>query len=162
MRYFPAYCESCHRSFLEPANVHGAERPEAAPNCPRCEQPGRLVPGAYYAEGDRQLFAAMESAIHEARLSPAQIAIVVGQLERIASGGEPSLARTRELVGRLTGLHRLESTLADETLSPFRVHGLLFSLFSPLAEGWSLHSSPAVSSAGGADAAVAEPLSGTG
>lgn len=162
MRYFPAHCESCHRSFLEQANIHGAEPPQPAPTCPHCMQPGRLVPGAYYAEGDRPLFAVMESAIHEARLSPAQIAIVVGQLERIANGGEPSLARLRELVGRLAGLHRLESALSDETLSAFRVHGLLFSLFSPLAEGWSVHSGPSVSSGVRPADDVAEPLSGTG
>lgn len=123
MRYFPGHCDGCGRSFLS-----ASDAPGAAPACPRCDHPGRLIPGAYYAEGDRGLFAALETALHDARLAPPQLGALLGQLESIAQRGAPSIAELREAVRRIAGLHAVEALLADESLSARRLLGLLFSL----------------------------------
>ncbi len=61
MRHYPAYCTDCKRLWL----VATESAPSASPTCPRCDDRGRLVPGAYYSDPGSLVFARLEAAIHD-------------------------------------------------------------------------------------------------
>lgn len=78
MRHYPAYCADCKRLWL----VATESAPSASPTCPRCDDRGRLVPGAYYSDPGGAVFTRLESAIHDANLGAAALAKISGELER--------------------------------------------------------------------------------
>lgn len=78
MRHYPAYCTDCKRLWL----VATESAPSASPTCPRCDEKGRLVPGAYYSDPGSVVFTQLESAIHEAALGPPALGKMSGELER--------------------------------------------------------------------------------
>src|SRR5688572_18697569 len=69
MRHYPAYCTDCKRLWL----VATESAPSASPTCPRCDDRGRLVPGAYYSDPGSAVFMRLEAAIHDAQLSLAAL-----------------------------------------------------------------------------------------
>jgi hypothetical protein len=78
MRHYPAYCSDCKRLWL----VATESAPSASPTCPRCDDRGRLVPGAYYSDPGSLVFARLETAIHERNLGPVALGRISGELER--------------------------------------------------------------------------------
>jgi hypothetical protein len=78
MRHYPAYCTDCKRLWL----VATESAPSASPSCPRCDDRGRLVPGAYYSDPGSVVFARLEAAVHEAKLGGGALGRLSGELER--------------------------------------------------------------------------------
>jgi hypothetical protein len=78
MRHYPAYCTDCKRLWL----VATESAPSASPTCPRCDDRGRLVPGAYYSDPGSTIFMQLEAAIHDAGLGPVALGKISGELER--------------------------------------------------------------------------------
>ncbi len=88
MRHFPACCSDCRRLFL----VSTAQAPSASPECPRCGERGRLVPGAYYSEPGAVIFNRLEEAVQTAQLGPNALRELGAELERILpSPMEPAI-----------------------------------------------------------------------
>jgi len=77
MRHYPAYCADCQRLWL----VATEDAPSASPTCPRCQDRGRLVPGAYYSDPASVVFTKLETAICAAGLSARDLARIATDLE---------------------------------------------------------------------------------
>lgn len=78
MRHYPAYCTDCKRLWL----VATAGAPSASPECPRCRDLGRIVPGAYYSDPASEVFNALEAAIEASSLTPRQLGQLAAELEQ--------------------------------------------------------------------------------
>ena len=90
MRHYPAYCTDCRRLWL----VATIETPSASPVCPRCQERGRLVPGAYYSDPASVLFTQIETAISAQKLTPSALARQATELEHLLpSPTEPEIHR---------------------------------------------------------------------
>src|SRR5262249_28273383 len=100
MRYFPAFCAACQRSFL--VKTDGVQQPFAQPTCVFCESIARLVPSAYYGEVDRARFESAEMVIHQARMSGGQLAALVLGLERATMTIEPQRRAAIEMFSRVS------------------------------------------------------------
>jgi hypothetical protein len=101
MRHYPAYCTDCKRLWL----VATESAPSASPNCPRCDDRGRLVPGAYYSDPGSLVFERLESAIHGAGLSPQALGRLSGELERaLPSPTEQAIDETYDRIMTDLGL----------------------------------------------------------
>jgi hypothetical protein len=79
MRHYPAYCSDCRRLWL----VATQAAPSASPTCPRCEDRGRLVPGAYYSDPASVVFTKLEEAIVGSRMSTNELGSLSAELERL-------------------------------------------------------------------------------
>jgi hypothetical protein len=79
MRHYPAYCSDCKRLWL----VATQDAPSASPICPRCQDRGRLVPGAYYSDPASAVFNKLESAIVASGLSATALGKLCSELERL-------------------------------------------------------------------------------
>jgi hypothetical protein len=79
MRHYPAYCSDCKRLWL----VATQDAPSASPTCPRCNERGRLVPGAYYSDPASVVFNKLEAAIVASSLSANALGRLSGELERL-------------------------------------------------------------------------------
>lgn len=79
MRHFPACCSDCRRLWL----VSTAQAPSASPECPRCGERGRLVPGAYYSDPGAVIFERLEAAVQTANLNAAALLELGNELERV-------------------------------------------------------------------------------
>lgn len=79
MRHYPAYCTDCKRLWL----VATESAPSASPSCPRCDDRGRLVPGAYYSDPGSLVFARLEAAIHDSGVGAAALGRMSIELERL-------------------------------------------------------------------------------
>jgi hypothetical protein len=79
MRHFPACCSDCRRLWL----VSTAQAPSASPECPRCGERGRLVPGAYYSDPGAAIFERLEQAVQTAQLSARALLELGTELERV-------------------------------------------------------------------------------
>ena len=79
MRHYPAYCSDCARLWL----VATQDAPSASPTCPRCQERGRLVPGAYYSDPASVVFIKLEQALVASKLGPAALGRMAGDLERL-------------------------------------------------------------------------------
>jgi len=79
MRHYPAYCPDCQRLWL----VATQDAPSASPTCPRCQDRGRLVPGAYYSDPASVVFTKLETAICAAGLSARDLAHMATDLEHL-------------------------------------------------------------------------------
>jgi hypothetical protein len=79
MRHYPAYCPDCQRLWL----VATQDAPSASPTCPRCQDRGRLVPGAYYSDPASVVFTKLETAIFAAGLSARDLARIATDLEHL-------------------------------------------------------------------------------
>ena len=79
MRHYPAYCTDCKRLWL----VATENAPSASPSCPRCDDRGRLVPGAYYSDPGSLVFTRLEAAIHDSNLGPPALGRMSIELERL-------------------------------------------------------------------------------
>ncbi len=79
MRHYPAYCSDCQRLWL----VATEDAPSASPTCPRCEERGRLVPGAYYSDPASVLFTKLEGAVVGSDMSPSALGRLSSELERL-------------------------------------------------------------------------------
>ncbi len=90
MRHYPAYCSDCLRLWL----VATIETPSASPVCPRCQERGRLVPGAYYSDHASVVFAQIETAISAQQLTASALARQATELERLLpTPSEPEIDR---------------------------------------------------------------------
>jgi len=78
MRHYPAYCTDCKRLWL----VATQSAPSASPTCPRCGDPGRLVPGAYYSDAASLVFVQLEEAVQAADMRLSALGQLAGELER--------------------------------------------------------------------------------
>ena len=88
MRHFPASCPDCRRLWL----VSTAQAPSASPECPRCAERGRLVPGAYYSDPGALIFTQLEEAVHAAQLATTALHELCIELEGVLpSPIEPEL-----------------------------------------------------------------------
>jgi hypothetical protein len=105
MRHYPAYCTDCKRLWL----VATESAPSASPTCPRCDDKGRLVPGAYYSDPGSVVFTRLEAAIHEAALGPVALAKMTSELERTLPS--PTEAAIEEAYDRITAQLGLGSEL---------------------------------------------------
>lgn len=79
MRHYPAYCTDCKRLWL----VATESAPSASPTCPRCDDRGRLVPGAYYSDPGSFVFVRLETAIHDSALGAGALGRMSIELERL-------------------------------------------------------------------------------
>lgn len=79
MRHYPAYCSDCKRLWL----VATESAPSASPSCPRCNDRGRLVPGAYYSDPGSTVFTRLEAAIHDAQLGLGGLGRMAIEIERM-------------------------------------------------------------------------------
>lgn len=79
MRHYPAYCPDCQRLWL----VATQDAPSASPTCPRCQDRGRLVPGAYYSDPASVVFTKLETAVCAAGLSARDLARIATDLEHL-------------------------------------------------------------------------------
>jgi hypothetical protein len=79
MRHYPAYCSDCARLWL----VATESAPSASPSCPRCDERGRLVPGAYYSDPASLVFNRLEGAIIASGMTPGALGRLSADLERL-------------------------------------------------------------------------------
>jgi hypothetical protein len=79
MRHYPAYCPDCKRLWL----VATESAPSASPTCPRCQDRGRLVPGAYYSDPASMTFTKLETALFGAGLGVAVLGRMATELEEL-------------------------------------------------------------------------------
>lgn len=79
MRHYPAYCADCKRLWL----VATESAPSASPTCPRCDDRGRLVPGAYYSDPGSVVFTRLEQALHDAQLGIAALGRLANEIDRM-------------------------------------------------------------------------------
>ncbi len=79
MRHYPAYCPDCKRLWL----VATESAPSASPTCPRCQDRGRLVPGAYYSDPASVVFTKLEGALFGAGLGVAALGRLAVELEEL-------------------------------------------------------------------------------
>jgi hypothetical protein len=99
MRHYPAYCSDCKRLWL----VATIDVPSASPTCPRCQERGRLVPGAYYSEPASVFFMKLENAICDGHFPPSALGRLATDLEHLLpSPTEPEIDHAfNEVIGRL-------------------------------------------------------------
>jgi len=91
MRHYPAYCSDCKRLWL----VATDSVPSASPTCPRCQERGRLVPGAYYSDPASVVFTKLEAAIDTSAPGPQALARLATELEHLLpSPTEAEIERT--------------------------------------------------------------------
>lgn len=101
MRHFPASCPDCHRLWL----VGTSQAPSASPECPRCGERGRLVPGAYYSDPGASIFTRLEEAVENTQLSLAALHELSCELERVLpSPSEPAIEATFSVTMTRLGL----------------------------------------------------------
>lgn len=101
MRHYPAYCSDCKRLWL----VATESAPSASPTCPRCDDRGRLVPGAYYSDSNSVIFARLEAAVFDAKLSLAALGRMATELERtLPSPTEPAIDEAYQRIMTELGL----------------------------------------------------------
>jgi hypothetical protein len=79
MRHYPAYCSDCKRLWL----VATEDVPSASPTCPRCNDRGRLIPGAYYSDPASLVFTKLEAAVVACGLEPSALGRLGAELERL-------------------------------------------------------------------------------
>jgi hypothetical protein len=79
MRHYPAYCSDCRRLWL----VATMETPSASPVCPRCQERGRLVPGAYYSDPASVVFVQVEAAFSAKELTASALGRLAAELEKL-------------------------------------------------------------------------------
>jgi hypothetical protein len=79
MRHYPAYCSDCKRLWL----VATPNAPSASPTCPRCQERGRLVPGAYYSDPASLIFTKLETAVETSGLGAQALARLATELEHL-------------------------------------------------------------------------------
>jgi hypothetical protein len=77
MRHYPAFCTDCRRLWL----VATASSPSSSPECPRCKERGRLVPGAYYSDPASVVFLELEAAIENSSLATAALGKLSSRIE---------------------------------------------------------------------------------
>lgn len=101
MRHYPAYCSDCRRLWL----VATPETPSASPVCPRCQERGRLVPGAYYSDAASLVFSQLEAAIATQQPTAAALRRLAAKLEQLLpSPAEPEIDQAFSEVMRDLGL----------------------------------------------------------
>jgi hypothetical protein len=101
MRHYPAYCTDCKRLWL----VATESAPSASPTCPRCDEKGRLVPGAYYSDPGSVVFTQLEAAIHDAALGAPALAKMTVELERtLPSPTEAAIDEAHDRIAAQLGL----------------------------------------------------------
>jgi hypothetical protein len=79
MRHYPAYCSDCKRLWL----VATLDAPSASPTCPRCQDRGRLVPGAYYSDSASVVFIKLERALVESAIGAGPLGRLAAELEQL-------------------------------------------------------------------------------
>jgi hypothetical protein len=79
MRHYPAYCSDCKRLWL----VATQDAPSASPTCPRCQERGRLVPGAYYSDPSSMVFNKLEAAVVSSGIDAGALGRLAVELERL-------------------------------------------------------------------------------
>lgn len=106
MRHYPAHCSDCMRLWL----VATQDAPSASPTCPRCQERGRLVPGAYYSDPASVVFIKLEQAIVESAMSPSALGHLAAELERLLPS--PTEGEIEQAFARLTERLGLGNELA--------------------------------------------------
>src|SRR3954468_22665837 len=79
MRHYPAHCSDCKRLWL----VATQDAPSASPVCPRCQERGRLVPGAYYSDPASVVFTQVEAAVSGQQLGATALGRLAADLEKL-------------------------------------------------------------------------------
>src|SRR4051812_4400729 len=79
MRHYPAHCSDCKRLWL----VATQDAPSASPTCPRCQERGRLVPGAYYSDPASVVFTKLEAAVVASGLGAGALGKLAAELEEL-------------------------------------------------------------------------------
>lgn len=97
MRHYPAYCTDCKRLWL----VATAGAPSASPECPRCRDLGRIVPGAYYSDPASQVFNALEAAVEASHMTPRQLGQLGTEIEQALPS--PTESEVDDAFGRMLG-----------------------------------------------------------
>jgi hypothetical protein len=136
MRLIPTYCESCRRSALVGTNtiVGGVAV------CPDCGASSRTLPGESYAPECAKLYKSLETALHEAELSPPNAAQLAVELEGRNRTPGRGLKRIAQLVPSLS---LSELLVSNEPIVMRRVEGMLATLLDAMATSRSTSSAPA-------------------
>jgi hypothetical protein len=79
MRHYPAHCSDCKRLWL----VATQDAPSASPTCPRCQERGRLVPGAYYSDPASVVFIKLEQALVDSSMGASALGRMAAELEQL-------------------------------------------------------------------------------
>lgn len=134
MRLLPTYCESCRRSALvgTDAIVGGVAV------CPDCGASSRTLPGESYAPECAKLYKSLETALHDAELSPPNAAQLAVELEGRNRTPGRGLKRIAQLVPSLS-----ELLVSNEPIVMRRVEGMLATLLDAMATSRSTSSAPA-------------------
>lgn len=109
MRHYPAFCTDCRRLWL----VATASSPSSSPECPRCKERGRLVPGAYYSDPASLVFNELEAAIEAKALSTAALGRLSSGLEEALPA--PDESRIETAFGEAMAVLGLPTTTAPST-----------------------------------------------
>jgi len=139
--------------------VSTVDRPSSNPACPRCDELGRLVPGAYYSDGSCPLFRNLEEALHRAQLRESELSRLTEQVEAVLPGASdaaveeayrmtaerlrlgPELERDSTGIGPRAALRMLVTIANAQLHATPRESGLLkiappiAGLFDPLPKG---------------------------
>ena len=101
MRHYPAHCSDCKRLWL----VATESAPSASPTCPRCQERGRLVPGAYYSDPASVVFTKLEQALVDSHMTQTGMGRLAAELERLLpTPTESEIDQAFERVGTQLGL----------------------------------------------------------
>jgi hypothetical protein len=73
--------------------------PSASPECPRCKDPGRIIPGAYYSDPASQVFEALEAAVEASHMTTRQLGQLGAELEEALPS--PVEAEVDDAFGRM-------------------------------------------------------------
>ena len=95
MRHYPAYCTDCKRLWL----VATAGAPSASPECPRCRDLGRIVPGAYYSDPASHVFNQLEAAVEASHMTPRQLGQLGAEIEQTLPS--PTESEVDDAFGRM-------------------------------------------------------------
>jgi hypothetical protein len=109
MRHYPAYCSDCKRLWL----VATVDVPSASPTCPRCQDRGRLVPGAYYSDPASVVFTKVESAICAGAFPASSLGRLATDLEHLLPS--PTEAEIDQAFNEVTGRLGLTTELSATT-----------------------------------------------
>jgi hypothetical protein len=108
MAYLPVFCEPCARASLAALEAGSREL-----RCSFCEEPGRVIPGPIYADGDWLTFADIDKSLFEAELNGLQATALVAVLRQMLDSGDPPELVVRRMIDRVPSLAHARGALLD-------------------------------------------------
>jgi hypothetical protein len=108
MAYLPVFCEPCARASLAALEAGSHEL-----RCSFCEEPGRVIPGPIYADGDWLTFADIDKSLFEAELNGLQATALVEVLRQMLDSADPPELIAKRMIERVPSLAHARGALLD-------------------------------------------------